>query len=189
MKSKLRDLLINRLALLRTRFGAGKGYTEPLMHFLSQKKEPKKILFLCTGNICRSPYAAVRLRDLLAQRGIYQVLVSSAGTCTTPGEPADGAALEAARERGVNLGIHSTASISPDLLHEADLIFVMDFWQWEEINKSYGEYVAKTMFLGALLLEKGEPMLIVDPYGRGLREFHECYGKIDRALFELVRQL
>ena len=189
MLRRLKENIVNRLALLRTRFGRVEHYLQPLNHFLIRNKKNKNILVLCTGNICRSPYACARLNQLLEQRGVRNIFVRSAGTFTTPGQPADGAAVEAASERGVDLSMHATSLSTPPLLRAADLILIMDHLQLGPLKQISQNSLSKTMFLGSLLLETGGPLLIEDPYGRTLSDFHECYGKIDRALFELVRRL
>jgi len=63
------------------------------------------VVFICYGNICRSPYAAARLRHMLATSGVTGVEVDSAGF-VAPGRPADRQAAAIARERGTELGAH-----------------------------------------------------------------------------------
>ena len=71
------------------------------------------LLFVCTGNTCRSPMAESIARRLMAQRGIVDLDVSSAGTNAWPDSPASDGALLVALEHGGDLGEHRARELSP----------------------------------------------------------------------------
>ena len=91
------------------------------------------ILFVCSGNTCRSPLAEAIARRAIAQRvGVEEaqleergISVVSAGTFAVGGIPATPQAVEAAAQLGLNLGRHRSRPISVELIHEADAVFAM----------------------------------------------------------------
>lgn len=84
------------------------------------------ILFVCTGNFCRSPMAEAIFKDLLSQdekQESYQV--RSAGTWTHDGLSASPLALQAMRELGLDIGTHRSHHLTSQDIEEASLILVM----------------------------------------------------------------
>jgi protein-tyrosine phosphatase len=92
-----------------------------------RKHLERTILFVCTGNTCRSPMAAAIARSLLSAAppdGITTT-VRSAGTFATPGQPATPEAVEALRKLGISLERHAATEIDRRALAEADAVFTM----------------------------------------------------------------
>lgn len=85
------------------------------------------VLFICTGNMYRSPIAAETFRSVLQRNGQNNNWqVSSAGTWTTDGRSAPSDAIEIAKNFGINLDGHKTRMVTQKMLQEADLILVME---------------------------------------------------------------
>lgn len=82
------------------------------------------VLFVCTGNLCRSPTAAALLRRRIADHGPVQTTVASAGTMQTAGPPPEPLITEAAAY-GIDLAPHIPRQVTPEDLHHADLIVGM----------------------------------------------------------------
>jgi protein-tyrosine phosphatase len=82
-----------------------------------------EILFLCTGNICRSPAAEAMLRHRLGQNGVH-ASVRSAGLLDG-GQPASAHGVDVLAELGIDLSRHRSQGMTPDLLRSADLILAM----------------------------------------------------------------
>jgi protein-tyrosine-phosphatase len=141
------------------------------------------VLFICLGNICRSPYAEFRMRALSPDA---RARVSSAGFIL-PGRPPPENAMAVANERGLDMGDHRSRVISPLMLGEFDLVVAMTSEQVRELREMHG--CPGVVHLGDV--DPGPiPMRdIPDPYGTGTARFNEVYERIDRAVEELHRVL
>ena len=84
----------------------------------------KSVLFVCTGNTCRSPLAEALLR-LEAGRRHVDIAASSAGTFAATGAPASAHSIMAAGRRGADLSSHRSRGLNSDMLEEADLVLAM----------------------------------------------------------------
>ena len=98
------------------------------------KREGMKILFVCTGNTCRSPLAEAIARKIVIERGLHDVDVGSAGTSAHDGAPASDGALLVGLERGMDLGQHRAQTLSRSLVRESDLILAMGPHHLERIE-------------------------------------------------------
>ena len=87
--------------------------------------EPFRVLFVCTGNTCRSPLAEAVARRGLAARGWTHVEVASAGVATMDGLPASEGAQRVAEERGLDLSGHRSTRLTGRGVAAADLILTM----------------------------------------------------------------
>ena len=84
-----------------------------------------KVLFVCTGNSCRSPMAAALFQKMANNQGL-DVEVKSCGTATLSGLSASKPAIEVLRREGIDISGHKAVPVNPPLLDWADVILVMD---------------------------------------------------------------
>ena len=155
-----------------------------LTHRLGERW-PKEIGFVCYGNICRSPYAEVAAARAFRAFGNVAPRLWSAGFFG-PGRGSPGRALEAARERGLELDPHRSQLITSRHL-SADWIFVMEPFQVGEVVRQIGG--GHLALLGDLDPSGIDTRAIPDPYSQSLETFRACYARIDRCVEELTRAL
>ncbi|MBA2571631.1 MAG: low molecular weight protein arginine phosphatase [Gemmatimonadetes bacterium] len=130
-----------------------------------QRTEPFRILFVCTGNTCRSPLAEAVARAELRRRGWEHVEVASAGVAAEPGATASAAAVKVAERKGLNLvREHRSRLLSAELLGWADLILVMSPSHLAGVDRMGG--AEKAALLGDFAAgADGRGSSVRDPFG------------------------
>lgn len=134
-----------------------------------------RILLVCVGNICRSPTAEHLLRESLPGSGI---VVASAGLCALVGHPIDSTALAILGDHGHRPPPHRARQLNRDLIHEANLVLVMEHDQIQDVIRLAPEARGKTFLLGKWLHD----LEIPDPYHQGPEAFEHSYGLIEQAV-------
>jgi protein-tyrosine-phosphatase len=138
------------------------------------------ILFVCTGNLCRSPMAAGLLRQRLADEGLearYRVL--SAGIWGVDGRPASKEAITVMGERGIDIADHRAHTINADDVAEAELILVMSREHAQAIRHTWPQYAWRVHRLSEMA---GKQQDVRDPYGDPIEEYRTCADTIARYL-------
>ena len=136
-----------------------------------------RILFVCSGNICRSPFAEALARDL---RDGPDFEFASAGTIALNGNPASATGIAVADEMGVDMEPHRATHLTAELLASTDLVYAME-----------EEHIASILALdSAARVELLSPdgAAIPDPYGGDRVEYRESYSLIRNALKERLSQ-
>ena len=150
--------------------------------------QPINILFLCQGNICRSPYAELKLRQLLAGRHA-DCEVQSAGMLPRNRRPSPGVAVQAAGKHGVNLTAHRSRHACEQTIRSASVIVLFDRINWSSLNARYPSSMDKAYFLGELDNMNEKATEVLDPEGQSEEAFDATYRQIDRCLEKLVAAL
>jgi protein-tyrosine phosphatase len=146
------------------------------------------VLFICHGNICRSPYAAAALRRASTRNGIELIQVDSAGFIG-PGRRSPSNAREVARERGIDLDTHVSKVVSPGVVAASDLIVVMDVRQCRAIKQRFEPPQGSVLLLGDLDPEPIQRRTILDPINQSEAFFESVYTRVDRCVAALAEAL
>ena len=140
----------------------------------------KKILFVCTGNLCRSPMAAGLMRQRLAAAGLDgHVQVASAGVYAIPGRPASAYAVDVMAERGVDISQHRSRDLTLADIERADLILVMEEAHRRSIFHLAPQHLRKVFLLSEMA---GRHHDIEDPYGDPIEEYRRCADELEDLL-------
>jgi protein-tyrosine-phosphatase len=144
------------------------------------------LLFVCSGNTCRSALAEALARKIAARRRIEDLNVSSAGTNAWDNTPATDEALLVGMERGLDLAGHRARRLTSAMVSEADLIFVMTPGHLEPVKQMGGRgkaHVIDEYASGAA--DQG----ISDPYGGDLEEYRRTADTLENELEKLFDRL
>jgi protein-tyrosine phosphatase len=139
----------------------------------------RRLVFVCLGNICRSPYAEAKAR-------LLGIASASLGLNAENGNSADPDAVNNASIRGVDLSAHRAARMDPDRLLDGDLVIVFESWQISEVRRRAGARV-RVKLLGIWSTPKRPH--IHDPYGHSDCYFQQCFSLIDTGLAELAAKM
>lgn len=167
----------------------------------------KKILFICTGNTCRSSMAEVLFKKLTKEKGIEDIKVISAGLSAFTGDKASPNAIQVMKEMGLDLSNHRARSLEPSLINEADLILTMtqghklqliDLYP-QAADKTYvlKEYIEDREFLRELAHERDQLCNMIldkrkkflDEYGDELQAIEEKHRKLKNQLQHVQEEL
>jgi protein-tyrosine-phosphatase len=143
----------------------------------------KKILFVCTGNLCRSPMAEALFRHRAGDDPGWEAV--SAGTYAAEGLPASENAVLALEELGIDLSRHRSQPLTPELVESADLIVVMTDEHRCRVMEAFPA-VGNRVFLIKSFGTSKVATDVTDPYGGSFNTYKRIRDEIDRALSDLI---
>ncbi len=160
---------------------ARRVHNQNVRRFLASGKPVQNVLFLCYGNICRSPAS-----QLLMKRRHPQLYVCSAGFHPAAGRGSTKQFLDAASEFSVDLSNWSSRRVTIEMVRDADIIFLHDIRNYEDFCREFSGHKDKIMFLGMFL---NPPSLeIKDPYEFGFAETWQTLKEISAATDVIGRE-
>jgi protein-tyrosine phosphatase len=145
----------------------------------------KRVLFVCTGNTCRSPMAETLFRELVKGRSDYEV--ASAGLGAMPGDKASRHTADLMKEQGHDLSNFRSQMLSKALVKEATHIFAMGYGHLRAIEKMFPEAADKAYLVSEFCAEdrlRGQD--VSDPYGGSRADYEETREVLTAVLPSLV---
>lgn len=145
-----------------------------------------RLLFVCSGNTCRSPLAEAIARELAARSGRRDIEASSAGTHAQTGSPASDGALLVGLEEGLDLSEHRARQLTPEILDASDLILVMADSHLGRVREMRADANAHLL---AGFATSGPASSVQDPFGGDLEAYRETFEIIEREVAAVFAML
>lgn len=137
---------------------------------------------VCTGNICRSPLAQALLQKHLAQAGVLNVDVQSAGVAAPEGQQATAAMQTVAESLGVDLSGHRSQPLALPLLHSTDLVLCASAAHKRTVASRWPHMTERKLALFQDAVPGAEGHDVADPYGLSQGDYELAGALIDRAM-------
>ncbi|MDI6774592.1 MAG: low molecular weight protein arginine phosphatase [Verrucomicrobiota bacterium] len=147
------------------------------------ERKTKQLLFVCSGNVCRSPIAEHLLRARLGPRSEWTV--ASAGLSAWTGMPASQSAIDALRERGIDMTGHRSRALDRERIDASSVIVVMTNSHRDQIRRLYPEAVER-VFLLRSFDPAAEDEDLEDPIGGSPEQYRRVRDQIEAALPDLI---
>ena len=138
-----------------------------------------KVLFVCTGNTCRSPMAEVMAKNIF-EGSEYRF--SSAGVHAINGDKASENAILAAKSKDLDLRSHISRRVTYDMLEKADIIIAMTSGHKEVLTT---EIKTPVYTIFEYVGEKGE---VIDPYGHDVETYIDCIENLEELLVKMYKK-
>jgi protein-tyrosine phosphatase len=153
------------------------------------KPAARSFLFVCFGNIMRSPMAEAMLSKSVTDANLHNVRVNSAGLHAIAGTVPHPWAVAASTEIGLPLTQHRAQMLTSDLVSQADAIFAMDFQNKAEMLALYPDSCDKILLLSTYAYGSQRYREIPDPYFGDLDATRRCYALLQTCVRNLTTDL
>jgi protein arginine phosphatase len=149
----------------------------------------RHILFVCTGNTCRSVMADALLRRYWESAGGSGLEIASAGLAASPGSRASEQVRQLLSEEGISVEHHSAVLLEQSQINRADLILVMTAEHSERLTGLFPEAAPKVHLLKQFAHPAGDNHDIADPFAGSLEKYSRCLEEIRCSITKLIEKL
>ncbi|MDZ4674606.1 MAG: low molecular weight protein arginine phosphatase [Gemmatimonadota bacterium] len=146
-----------------------------------------KILFVCSGNTCRSPMAEVLMGQAAVEHGLPGLSAESAGTGALEGEPASEGSYLVALEAGLDLSRHRARQLTPELVNAADLILTMSRSHLSRVETMGGG--GKSWLLSEYGGQAGGTAEVSDPFGAVVEVYRQTFAQVESLVAGVAHRL
>lgn len=143
------------------------------------------ILFVCTGNTCRSSMAEGIFRKLLEMNNMGNINVSSAGISAFEGDSANEKAVDVMAEKGIDISDHRSRRLTEEIISKSDLVLTMTINHKNMILNALPQYSHRVYTLKEYAQAEGNPD-IADPYGLGYNDYLRTAEEIEMYLKKII---
>lgn len=146
----------------------------------------KIILFVCTGNTCRSPMAVGLVKKTLKKN--KEIKLISAGIIASKGLPASPNAIKVMAEEDIDISDHQTQPLTKELIGKSELVFVMTQWHKLEVIGLL-EKPGKEVYLIKEFAKKNDDIDIPDPIGKSIDFYRHTRDEIKKCVDGIVKKI
>jgi len=145
-----------------------------------------QIMFLCLGNICRSPMAEHYLKQKTKEQDLA-LTISSAGFIPKEGRKSPKLAIEAGKKFDVDLSNHRSLKVTQSMIEDSDIIFIMDLDNYLKFKQNYKDL--NHVFLLKTFNQSNKSVEIKDPYGGKKQDYMNTYKEITIAIDNFLTEV
>lgn len=155
---------------------------------IDRAPSPKNILFVCTGNACRSVMAQAMFQAMIDARKIEGIKIRSCGTNANPAYRIPPVVLRMLADKDIDVGRHVSTQMSKALVTTADLILIMDESHRKFVRTCFPVAEGKVNLLKEYAGDK-EPYEIFDPIGQSDEVYERAAAVIERSLKKIIKNI
>jgi len=165
-----------------------------LSKYLRSSPNKFSLVFVCTGNICRSPIAEGIMKDLILDEleshgRSLPIKLASAGTYAVDGNPASEYAIMVAAQHDIDISFHRSRFLSEEIVNDADLILTMEKNHTNNINQTWPHIkcVYELKSFGRESSAKEFNREIMDPIGMGFDDYVNVFNEIKKEILRVAQ--